>query len=50
MSNASEAVYVKFGLAMMQMHLDERENRLTVSVWCRYVREVLLFKMLFVSV
>ena len=36
-SNSSSAVLVKFGLAMIQMGLDEKDNMLTSSVWCRYV-------------
>ena len=36
--NSSLPMPVKFGLAMIQMGLDERDNTLTTSVWCRYVR------------
>lgn len=35
--NSTDVLLVKFGLAMIQMDLDERQNQLTVSVWCRYV-------------
>ncbi len=41
-TNSSEAVSVQFGLAMIQMDLEEQINTLTVSVWCRYVSDILL--------
>ena len=36
-SNSTAPILVKFGLAMIQMDLDEKENVLSSSVWCRYV-------------
>ena len=35
--NASAPIRVWFGLAIMQMDLNERENMLQTSVWCRIV-------------
>ena len=35
--NSTTPISVQFGLAIMQMGLDERYNRLTTSVWCRIV-------------
>ena len=35
--NSSLPLRVQFGLAMIQMDLNERDNTLTISVWCRYV-------------
>ena len=38
--NSSQVVLVRFGLAMIQMDLDERQNMLTSSDWCRYVSTI----------
>ena len=36
-SNVSNILIVKFGLAVIQMNLDEKENMLITSAWCRIV-------------
>ena len=40
--NSSAPLIVRFGLAVMQMGLDERDNMMSTSVWCRYVCTLLL--------
>ena len=37
-ANSSMPMIVRFGLAVMQMGLAERDNMMSTSVWCRYVR------------
>lgn len=41
--NASQAVSVLFGLGLIQMELNEKDNQLTMSMWTRYVSEVVIF-------
>ena len=37
MRNASDSVTVHFGLGLIQMELNEKDNQLTMSMWTKYV-------------
>ncbi len=44
--NISEKMEVRFGLRLVQLHVDEKLNQIELGVWCRYVSFVTLCNIL----